>query len=251
MSSQSVLDVVQLHKSFVLHNIDGRRVDALTGVDLHVNVGEHVALAGSSGAGKSSLLKCIYRTYTPTSGDVILTDTDGTRLALSALGEREMVMVRGRRLGYVSQFLRAQPRRTPMDIVTAAGILRGTDVTTARVLAMEALDRLRLDKGLWDVHTSVLSGGERQRVNLAAGTISPPRLLLLDEPVSALDPANRTAALDVIADLSAQGVAVLSVFHDLEAMERLASRIVVMRDGRIESDGPPIEILSTLRAVAR
>ncbi len=60
--------------------------------------------------------------------------------------------------------------------------------------------------------TSVLSGGEKQRVNLAAGTISPPRLLLLDEPVSALDPANREAALDLIADLADHGVAVLAVF---------------------------------------
>jgi alpha-D-ribose 1-methylphosphonate 5-triphosphate synthase subunit PhnL len=84
--------------------------------------------------------------------------------------------------------------------------------------AASALRRLLLDEGLWDVHASVLSGGEKQRVNLAAGTISPPRLLLLDEPVSALDPANREAALDLIADLADHGVGVLAVFHDLDAM---------------------------------
>jgi alpha-D-ribose 1-methylphosphonate 5-triphosphate synthase subunit PhnL len=89
----------------------------------------------------------------------------------------------------------------------------------------------------------VLSGGERQRVNLAAGTVQPPRLLLLDEPVSALDPANRDAALELIDSLAAQGVAVLAVFHDLDAMRRLASRVVLMRDGRIVRQGTPIEML--------
>ncbi len=70
----------------------------------------------------------------------------------------------------------------------------------------------------------------------------PPRLLLLDEPVSALDPANREAALELIATLTAQGVAVLAVFHDLDAMRRLASRVVLMGDGRIVRDGAPNEI---------
>lgn len=246
-----VLDIVDLHKSFTLHNIDGRSISALNGVSLRVHAGEHVALAGSSGAGKSSLLKCVYRTYTPSHGTVTLTDSDGQHLELSSLGEREMVAVRGRRLGYVSQFLRAQPRRTPREIVVAAGLMRGAHPDIAQQLAVEALERLRLDRGLWDVHASVLSGGERQRVNLAAGTISPPRLLLLDEPVSALDPTNRAAALDLIADLTTAGVAVLSVFHDLEAMERLASRVVVMDTGRVSHDGPSHDIVRTLEQLAR
>ena len=97
----------------------------------------------------------------------------------------------------------------------------------------------------------MLSGGEKQRVNLAAGTISPPRLLLLDEPVSALDPANREAALDLIDDLTAQGVAVLAVFHDLDAMHRLATRVVVFRDGVIVDEGVPSLVLAELTGVAR
>jgi alpha-D-ribose 1-methylphosphonate 5-triphosphate synthase subunit PhnL len=116
--------------------------------------------------------------------------------------------------------------------------------------AADSLSRLRLDEAVWDVHASVLSGGERQRVNLAAGTVSPPRLLLLDEPVSALDPINRDAALDLIAGLTESGVAVLSVFHDLEAMERLATRVVVMADGRVVGEGSPADVLPRLE-VAR
>jgi alpha-D-ribose 1-methylphosphonate 5-triphosphate synthase subunit PhnL len=97
----------------------------------------------------------------------------------------------------------------------------------------------------------VLSGGEKQRVNLAAGTVAPPRVLLLDEPVSALDPANREAALGLIDDLTEHGVAVLSVFHDLEAMHRLATRVVVMSDGLVADQGAPAEVLGRLAGVAR
>lgn len=245
-----VLTVSGLEKHFVLYNVDGRRVEALRGVDLVVHAGEHVALAGSSGAGKSSLLKCIHRTYIPSAGSVILRRSDGTEVELLDLPDHEMAALRGRELGYVSQFLRAQPRRTPLEIVVRAAVQRGMDKAIADEVAADALTRLRLDRGLWDVHASVLSGGERQRVNLAAGTVSPPRLLLLDEPVSALDPANRDAALELIAGLTSGGVAVLSVFHDLDAMERLATRVVVMADGRVVGEGAPSVVLPDLE-VAR
>lgn len=246
-----VLRVRGLHKQFVLHNIDGRTVEALHGVDLDVFGGEHVALAGSSGAGKSSLLRCIYRTYLPTSGDVTLRLTTGRDVVLTDLADRELANLRGRELGYVSQFLRAEPRRGALDIVARAGTQRGMDRDAARDAAAIALQRLDIDESLWDVYASVLSGGEKQRVNLAAGTISPPRLLLLDEPVSALDPANREAALDLIADLTDHGVAVLAVFHDLDAMARLATRVVLMRGGQIAEQGPPETVLGQLTGVAR
>jgi alpha-D-ribose 1-methylphosphonate 5-triphosphate synthase subunit PhnL len=251
VTTSPVVDIAHLHKTFVLHTIDGRSVEALRGVDLVVHEGEHVALAGSSGAGKSSLLKCVYRTYLPTSGSVTLTPRVGEPVDLVTLSDTELAGLRGREVGYVSQFLRAEPRRGPLDIVTRAGVYRGMPRDQARDAAAQALRRLNLDEGLWDVHATVLSGGEKQRVNLAAGTISPPRLLLLDEPVSALDPANREAALEAIADLTHQGVAVLSVFHDLDAMARLATRVVLMRDGRIAHEGAPHHVLELLEGVAR
>lgn len=249
--SESVLSIRGLTKSFTLHTIDGREVVALRGIDLDVGAGEHVALAGSSGAGKSSLLRCVFRTYLPTGGEVHLRLRDGSHAELTSLADEAMASLRGHEIGYVSQFLRAEPRRGPIDIVTHAGMRRGMDREEAADAAAVALRALHLDEALWDAYASVLSGGEKQRVNLAAGTISPPQLLLLDEPVSALDPANREAALELIGDLSGRGVAVLSVFHDLDAMHRLASRVVVLRDGLVVDDGPPGAVLAGRAGVAR
>ncbi|MFD4404866.1 phosphonate C-P lyase system protein PhnL [Nocardia sp. NPDC058499] len=240
--TNNVLSVRNLRKTFTLHTIDGRTVTSLHGVDLDVAAGEHVALAGPSGAGKSSLLRCVHRSYLPDSGTVTLA-TDTGPVELTVLPDREMARLRGRELGYVSQFLSAPPRTGPMEVVAAAGRRRGMDSGDARDAAAESLRRLALDEVLWDVDCSVLSGGERQRVNIAAGTVNPPRLLLLDEPVSALDPVNRERALELIASLSARGVAVLAVFHDLDAMHRLASRVIRFHEGRVAAAGSAAEVL--------
>ncbi|MBM7789404.1 ATP-binding cassette domain-containing protein [Tenggerimyces flavus] len=238
-----MLEVRGLHKAFVLHTIDGREVSALRGVDLAVRAGEHVALAGRSGAGKSSLLRCVFRTYLPSAGSLLFRTASGAVVDLVGLSDASMADLRGHEIGYVSQFLRAEPRRSVLELVARAGVARGMPIDDARSAAASALARLGIEERLWAVHATVLSGGQKQRVNLAAGTISPPRLLLLDEPVSALDPANREAVLSMIASLSDSGVAVLSVFHDLEAIERLATRVVVLADGRVVADGPPAATL--------
>lgn len=233
-----MLEVRDLRKVFTLHNIGGRRVVALDGVSLDVAVGEHVALAGTSGAGKSSLLKCTYRTYLPTSGSV---RWDGAEL--TTMDDTALADLREREVGYVSQFLRAEPRRGALDVVARAGIRRGMDPAHAHDAAAESLRRLRVDESLWLTYPSMLSGGEQQRVNLAAATLEPPRLLLLDEPVSALDPGNREAVLQLVEGLAERGVAVLSVFHDHDVIERVATRVVLLRRGRVEATGSPAEVL--------
>jgi alpha-D-ribose 1-methylphosphonate 5-triphosphate synthase subunit PhnL len=238
-----VLQVRGLVKTFTLHTVDGRTVSSLHGVDLDVAAGEHVALAGASGAGKSSLLRCVHRSYLPDAGTVTLHLDDGP-VELTALPDRALARLRARELGYVSQFLAAPPRTGPLELVAAAARRRGLDRADAADAAADALRRLALDDALWDVDCGVLSGGERQRVNLAAATVRPPRLLLLDEPVSALDPANRERALDLIASLSDAGVAVLAVFHDADAMHRLATRVIELRDGRVAREGAPADVLA-------
>ncbi|GAA2329169.1 ATP-binding cassette domain-containing protein [Streptomyces violaceusniger] len=124
--------------------------------------------------------------------------------------------------------------------LTAAG-WRGYRAIRRR--AAKLLDRVEVPLSRMDDPVHTFSGGERQRVNLAAGTVRPPRLLLLDEPVSALDPANREAALELVDSLAGQGVAVLAVFHDMDAIRRLASRVVFVGDGRIARQGAPDRML--------
>lgn len=248
VAPEPALTVTGLHKSFTLHAVD-RHVTSLTDVNLTVHRGEHLAIAGASGAGKSSLLRCIFRNYLPDSGTVVLNTGPATgaeeehAIDLTSLPDRAMARLRGQQIGYVSQFLQAPPRVSPLRLVTDVALRRGHAGETAQSLAVDALQRLGLDEKIWHVDCSVLSGGERQRVNLAAGTVSPPALLLLDEPVSALDPANRERALAVIETLRQRSVSVLAIYHDMDIIRRLADRVLLMEDGRVTAVGAPAEIL--------
>ena len=154
-----------------------------------------------------------------------------------------MADLRAREIGYVSQFLRAEPRRGVHDVVTRAAVRMGADADEAADRAAEVLRRVNIGENLWQTYPTLLSGGEKQRVNLAAGIVVAPRLLLLDEPVSALDPANREGVIEVVADLTARGATVVSVFHDLDAIRRLADRVVVLAGGHAIDQGTPTDVL--------
>jgi alpha-D-ribose 1-methylphosphonate 5-triphosphate synthase subunit PhnL len=238
----SVLAVRDLRKTFTLHTIDGRTVVSLDGVSLDVAAGERVIVAGPNGAGKSSLLRCVYRTYLPDSGSIVLHGPSGP-VELTGLPDRAMARLRGTEICYVSQFLETPPRAGALEVVADAARRRGLAPADADEAAAGSLRRLGLDEALWDVDCGVLSGGERQRINLAAGTVRPPRLLLLDEPVSALDPANRELALGLVESLAGRGTAILSVFHDPDAIRRLATRVLWMTSGRVTESGSAAAVL--------
>lgn len=239
-----LLTIRGLSKVFVLHNISGRRVAALDDVDIDVGEGEHVALAGDSGAGKSTLLRCVYRTCVPTSGSIRFRGTE-----LTTLSDSDMADLRELHVGYVSQFLRAEPRRGVLDVVARSGARGGLQPAAATEAAADALRRVGIKEPLWETYPSMLSGGEKQRVGLAAAIVRAPSLLLLDEPVASLDPANRESVLELIASLGDRGVTVLSVFHDTGAIARLADRVVLLRGGRIVDQGLPDQILPLMGGV--
>ncbi|MEM8707811.1 MAG: ATP-binding cassette domain-containing protein [Actinomycetota bacterium] len=243
MPSNNLLSIRGLTKSFTLHAVDGRVVRGLRGVDLDIIEGEHVALAGRSGAGKSSLLKCVHRTYVADDGVVVYRRSNGEAVDLLSMSDSDVADLRSEEIGYVSQFLRAEPRRGVLDVVTGAARRMGVPEAEARERAADVLQRVNIDESLWSTYPTLLSGGEKQRVNLAAGIVEAPRLLLLDEPVSALDPANRIAVLDILSDLTSRGATVLSVFHDIDAMRILADRVVVMEDGVVVDQGEANTVL--------
>jgi len=245
--SETLLEVRGLHKQFVIHAV-GRVVPALRGVDLSVGPGEHVALVGRSGAGKSTLLKCVWRSCLPSAGEIRLRRRDASVTDLASADDRAIIGVRRDDLAYVSQFLRPDGRRTVLEAVGRAGVRHGLAPAAATEAAAAALRRVGLAEELWGTQPVVLSGGEQQRVNLAAGTLCAPRLLLLDEPVAALDSGYRETVFRLIRELSRAGVSVLSVFHDTEAVRALADRVVVLRDGQVVAQGPPGQVLDRVGA---
>jgi alpha-D-ribose 1-methylphosphonate 5-triphosphate synthase subunit PhnL len=242
-----VLAVRGLRKQFLIHAI-GRQVPALRGVDLTVAAGEHVALVGPSGAGKSTLLKCVWRSCLPTGGEIALRRRDGSAVDLATADDQAVVDVRRHDLAYVSQFLRPDCRRSVLEVVGRAAIRRGMEPGAAGAAAAAALRQVSLEEELWATQPAVLSGGEQQRVNLAAGTLCPPQLLLLDEPVAALDAGHREVVFRLIRGLNRAGVSVLSVFHDPDAVRALADRVVLLREGRVTAQGAPDDTLDQASA---
>ena len=221
--SNFVLETRRLSKTFTLHGRGGAQLPVFSGVDLQVGSGECLALTGRSGSGKSSLMRCLYGNYGASAGQVRIRHA-GQWLDLSAAAPREVIDVRHRTLGYVSQFLRVIPRVSTLEIV--AGPLRrlGRSAEEARATASEWLARLNLNERLWALPPATFSGGEQQRVNIAHGLIAGHPILLLDEPTASLDADNRRVVVELIKAARDRGTAIVGIFHDDEVRTRVATR---------------------------
>jgi alpha-D-ribose 1-methylphosphonate 5-triphosphate synthase subunit PhnL len=219
----AVLETADLSKSFTLHARGGLALPVFSGISLSVSPGECLALTGHSGSGKSSLLRCLYGNYAASSGEVRIRHQDQW-LTLSAALPREVLDVRRRTLGYVSQFLRVIPRVSTLDIVAEPLRRLGVAAGEARGQAAEWLARLNLHERLWHLPPATFSGGEQQRVNIAHGLIAGHPVLLLDEPTASLDADNRRVVVELIHAARARGAAVVGIFHDDEVREAVASR---------------------------
>lgn len=241
------LEVESLRKDFTFHMLGGRRLRAFEDVGFSVERGEFLGVLGRSGSGKSSLLRCIYRRYLPSSGSIIFESEDGL-VDIASASEREVLRLREREIGYVSQFFRAIPRTPAVDVVAEPLIVRGEDRGRARELASEAMFSLGLPEELHEAYPATMSGGEKQRANLARALVGRPNLLLLDEPTSALDLQTRSLAIDAIGDLKAAGVTMVGIFHDFDSLKTLADRALVMEDGRMRWIGAAGEAVDLVGA---
>ena len=221
--AELVLEASQLSKTFTMHGRGGLRLPVFADIDLRLRAGECLALTGRSGSGKSSLLRCLYGNYGASSGEVRIRH-DCRWLNLSDAQPREVIEVRQRTLGHVSQFLRVIPRVSTLDIVAEPLRRLGRGAVEARAAAAEWLARLNLDQRLWQLPPATFSGGEQQRVNIAHGMIAAHPVLLLDEPTASLDSGNRQVVIDVIQAARARGTAIIGIFHDNEVRHAVASR---------------------------
>ncbi len=219
------LEVKNLNKTFTVHTRGGIEVKGFENINLSVKQGEFLSLYGPSGAGKSSILKTLFRTYTTTSGNIIFHKDNGSTIDIANASESEILNLRKSEIGYVSQFLQILPRISAVDVVSEQLIFKGESEEVARQKAKEMLDYLSIREELFDLSPLTFSGGEQQRVNIAKGIIAPKSLLLLDEPTASLDRTNTMKVVEKLKELKTQGVAMVGIFHDLEAMEIISDNI--------------------------
>jgi alpha-D-ribose 1-methylphosphonate 5-triphosphate synthase subunit PhnL len=220
-----VIEIVDVCKSFTLHNQGGTVLPVMAGARLTVTPGVCIGLAGASGSGKSTLMRMIWGNYRIESGAIRVAGLDMARAA-----PRQIIALRRGTLGYVSQFLRVVPRVPTLDVVAEPLRVLGLPAEAARARAADLLARLNIPARLWTLSPTTFSGGEQQRVNIARGFVHPFPALLLDEPTASLDAVNREVVLRLIEDAKARGAAIIGIFHDQAARDRLCDRLVDVTD---------------------
>ncbi|MGI5228327.1 ABC transporter ATP-binding protein [Actinoallomurus sp. CA-142502] len=236
-----VLEVKDLVKHYPVRR-GGRSVRAVDGVSLSVGPGEVLGLVGESGSGKSTIGRCVLRLTEPTAGSVSLGGRDVTHLSRRALRplRRDVHMV------FQDPYSSLNPRFTVGQIVAEPlrrhGVARGAEAETR---VREMLERVGLSADMRTRRPHELSGGQRQRVGLARALVLEPKLVVADEPVSALDVSVQASVLNLVADLQRDmGFSCLFITHDLSVVEFLADRIAVMYLGRIVETGPTEKIFA-------
>jgi peptide/nickel transport system ATP-binding protein len=240
VSDAPLLEVRGLVKHFPigsgLLNRSKENVRAVDGVDLSVASGETLGLVGESGSGKSTLCRAILQLVEPTAGSV---QFEGRELV--GLRQRQLRPLR-RQMQMIFQdpYASLNPRKRVVDIVGGPlklhGLAAGGDL---RRQVGELLDRVGLSPEHYNRYPHEFSGGQRQRIGIARALATRPKLILADEPVSALDVSIRAQIVNLLDDLQDElGLTYLFVAHDIGVVRHVADRIAVMHDGRIVEQGP-------------
>ncbi|GAA5009714.1 ATP-binding cassette domain-containing protein [Streptomyces siamensis] len=223
----------------------GREVVALDGVDLHVREGEVYGVIGQSGAGKSSLIRCVNLLERPTSGTVTVAGQDLT--ALAGRGPRAGKELRQARsgIGMVFQHFNLLSSRTVQDNIELPLEILGVSGRERSRKALELLDLVGLsDKA--KAYPAQLSGGQKQRVGIARALAGDPKVLLSDEATSALDPETTRSILQLLRDLNRQlGLTVLLITHEMDVVKSICDSAALMEKGRIVESGTVSELLAT------
>lgn len=219
-----MIEIRDLCKSFTLHNQGAAVIPVMAGAALRVAPGECVGLLGASGAGKSTLMRMVWGNYLAASGSIRVGTLDVAKAA-----PRQIIRLRRETLGHVSQFLRVVPRVPTLDVVAEPLLNLGLPAGQARARAAALLARLNIPERLWALSPTTFSGGEQQRVNIARGFAHGYPALLLDEPTASLDAVNREVVLRLIEEAKARGAAILGIFHDEAARDRVCDRVVDVR----------------------
>jgi polar amino acid transport system ATP-binding protein len=236
-----IISIRGLTKRFGDHEI-------LNGIDLDVEPQQVATIIGPSGSGKSTVLRCLNFLEAPTAGDIII---DGELLGYQQLSDGTRRRLSGRALdrqraeiGMVFQQFNLWPHKTVRDnIIEAPMLVRRVPRAEAIEAAQRLLDRVGL-LAKQDVYPTTLSGGQQQRVAIARALAMKPKVMLLDEVTSSLDPETVREVLDVVQDLARDGMTMLLVTHEMAFAREVSHRILFMDEGRILEDAPASQFFS-------
>ncbi len=212
------------------------QAEILKGIDLSVNTGEVVVMIGGSGSGKSTCLRCINRLKTPTSGTIVVADSDVT------CPRTDLNQVR-QNIGMVFQGIHLYPHMTALgNVMLALRKVKKVPKAQAEELARHHLEQVGLAERI-EHYPSQLSGGQQQRVGIARALALEPKVMLFDEPTSGLDPELVGEVLNVMKRTRDAGMTMVIVTHEMQFAREVGDRIVFMDQGVILDQGSPDEIL--------
>lgn len=234
--AQTYLEVHNLCKTFTAKN---GSVEALKGVSLSIGKGEIFGVIGLSGAGKSTLVRCMNLLERPDSGDVLLNGESLLKLS------KEQLRLRRQKIGMIFQHFNLLEQQTVLENVCFPLEIRGIPRKERREKALELLEKVGLaDKA--NAYPAQLSGGQKQRVALARTMVMKPRILLLDEPLSALDGVIKESIKDRIRTIAREyNLTTIIVTHDPEEALTLSDRVLIIEGGMISQYARPESIIHT------
>lgn len=240
-----LLQVTELEKEFTVHNATKGKarevVRAVSGVSFDLFPGEVLSLVGESGCGKSTTGRCILRLIEPTGGSVTYRGED-----LLAWGHEKMRRLRSKlQIVFQDPYTSLHPRRRISDTIAEPMLVQGTRKQDAHARVPALMELVQLDPGLANRYPHELSGGQRQRIGIARALSLDPEILVLDEPVSALDVSVQADILQLLEDLQSRlGMAYLFIAHNLSVVRHLSDRVAVMYVGKIVEIGTAEDVFA-------
>jgi ABC-2 type transport system ATP-binding protein len=231
MSDDFVLEVEGLRKVFHI-GFFRKRVEAVRGTSFKVKRGEIFGLLGPNGAGKTTTIKAILRLIFPTEGEI--------RIFGRSADDREAA----KRVGYMPENPYVYQYLKPLEFLDLCGRLVGIPKTDRRARSEEMIDKVGLRHAM-DRPIGKFSKGMMQRIGLAQALLHDPELLVLDEPMSGLDPIGRKEVRDLLVEQRERGKTLLFTSHILSDVELLCDRVVIMQQGEITSEGQVHDLLET------